>query len=67
MFLSQIEIKNFRSIKETTLTFSKGLNVIIGRNNTGKTAVVDAIRVCLSYGKQRRDIYISKDDFHIDV
>ena len=67
MFLSQIEIKNFRSIKETALTFSKGLNVIIGRNNTGKTAVVDAIRVCLSYGKQWRDIYISKDDFHIDV
>jgi len=67
MFLSQIEIKNFRSIKETTLTFSKGLNVIIGRNNTGKTAVVDALRICLSYGKQWRDIYISKDDFHIDV
>jgi len=67
MFLSQIEIKNFRSIKETTLTFNKGLNVIIGRNNTGKTAVIDAIRICLAYGKQWRDIYISKDDFHIDV
>ncbi len=66
MYLAQIKIKNFRAIKETKITFSKGLNVIIGRNNTGKTAIIDALRICYSYGKQRRDIYINKEDFYID-
>ena len=67
MFLSSIIIKNFRAIKEANVTFNKGLNVIIGRNNTGKTAVIDALRICFSYGKQWRDIYINKEeDFYID-
>jgi len=66
MYLSMITIKNFRAIKEINMTFSKGLNVIIGRNNTGKTAIIDALRVCFAYGKQRRDIYINKEDFYID-
>ena len=67
MFLSSINIKNFRAIKEANITFDKGLNVIIGRNNTGKTAIIDALRICFSYGKQWRDIYINKEeDFYID-
>lgn len=66
MFLSSIMIKNFRAIKEMNAKFSKGLNVIIGRNNTGKTAIIDALRICFSYGKQWRTIYIKKEDFYID-
>jgi putative ATP-dependent endonuclease of OLD family len=67
MFLSSINIKNFRSIKDANIPFNKGLNVIIGRNNTGKTAIIDALRICFSYGKQWRDIYINKEeDFYID-
>jgi len=66
MYLAQIKIKKFRAIKETKITFSKGLNVIIGRNNTGKTAIIDALRICFSYGKQWRDIYVKKEDFYID-
>jgi len=66
MFLSSIKIKNFRVIKEMNIKFSKGLNVIIGRNNTGKTAIIDALRICFSYGKQWRAIYIKKEDFYID-
>jgi putative ATP-dependent endonuclease of OLD family len=66
MFLKSITIKNFRAIKQEDFTFRKGLNVIIGRNNTAKTAVIDALRICLSYGKQQREIYVDSEDFYID-
>ena len=48
------------------MNFNKGLNVLIGENSAGKTAIIDALRLCLSYGNQRRDIYVSNSDFHID-
>ncbi len=66
MYLEKFTIKNFRGIENITLNFNKGLNVLIGENNAGKTAIIDALRVCLSYGNQRREIYVSLSDFHID-
>jgi len=66
MYLKNFLIKNFRAIKEASFIFDKGLNVIIGENNSGKTAIIDALRICFSYGKQWRNIYIRKDDFYID-
>ncbi len=66
MFLKTFKIKNYRGIKDTSIDFNKGVNILIGENNSGKTAVIDALRVCLSYGKQQRDIWISTNDFHLD-
>lgn len=66
MYLEKFTIKNFRGIEDTSLDFNKGLNVLIGENNAGKTAIIDALRVCLSYGNQRREIYVSQSDFHHD-
>lgn len=66
MYIEKFTIKNFRGIENTTLNFNKGLNVLIGENNAGKTAIIDALRICLSYGNQRRDIYVSYSDFHIN-
>lgn len=66
MYLKKFIIKNFRGIENITLNFNKGLNVLIGENNSGKSAIIDALRVCLSYGNQRREIYLSQSDFHIN-
>jgi putative ATP-dependent endonuclease of the OLD family len=67
MYLHKFHIKGYRSIQEIDLVFNKGVNIIIGENNSGKTAIIDALRLCLSYGSQFRDIYIDKDkDFYID-
>jgi len=66
MFLKRLTIKNFRCIKNATIDFNEGVNILIGENNSGKTAILDALRICLCYGKQRRDIYISLNDFHVD-
>jgi len=38
------------SIEEPAINFRKGVNIIIGENNAGKTAIIDALRICLSYG-----------------
>lgn len=67
MFLKKIAIENFRGIKSLTLELNNGLNILIGENNSGKTAVIDALRLCFSYGNQQRDIYVSTSDFHIDT
>lgn len=43
MFLSQIELQNFRLHSSTTLNFSDKLNLIIGGNGHGKTTILEAI------------------------
>lgn len=62
MYIKEFLIENFRSIEKLKLSFNKGVNIIIGENNSGKTAIIDALRICLSYGSLTRDIYIKKDE-----
>jgi len=64
MYLEKFNIKNFRTIEDVTLFFNKGLNILIGENNSGKTAIIDALRICIGYGNIRRDLYIKDSDFH---
>jgi len=62
-----MSIKNFRVFDETgiELSFNKGVNAIIGENNSGKSAIIDAIRICYSTATYRKEIYFSKSDFHV--
>ncbi len=48
MYLASLTISNFRRLKQVRLEFTDGLNVIVGPNNVGKTAVVDALRALLA-------------------
>ncbi|MBK0329557.1 AAA family ATPase [Rhodobacteraceae bacterium F11138] len=48
MYLASLTISNFRRIKSATIEFEPGLNIIVGPNNIGKTAVVDALRSLLA-------------------
>lgn len=66
MYLNNLIIKNFRSIKHLDLNFNKGVNIIIGENNSGKTAVIDALRIGLGYGKSNNMISIRETDLHIN-
>jgi len=66
MYLSQLHIKGFRCIKDTLVEFQRGLNVLIGENNSGKTSVADALRLVLATGSPTRDISLSLDDFYCD-
>jgi len=66
MYIEQLVIKNFRGLEEANISFNKTINILIGSNNIGKSAIIDSLRLVFSYGSsQKRDIYISKSDFHI--
>lgn len=63
MFLSKLKLKNFRKYKELEIPFKKGLNVLIGENDSGKTAIIDSIRILL--GTQSYEFYIlNEKDFN---
>ena len=47
MFLTKINIKNYRLVKDMEINFTKGVNLIIGDNGLGKTSILDAIAVGL--------------------
>jgi predicted ATP-binding protein involved in virulence len=52
MYIEAISIKRFRSIREVELTNCGGLNVLIGKNNAGKSAILSAIEAFfISLGK----------------
>lgn len=42
--LNSITIKNFQSHKQSHLDFSPGVNVIVGSSDSGKTAIIRALR-----------------------
>jgi putative ATP-dependent endonuclease of OLD family len=75
MYLSNIKLWNFRKFgtdadfdivkPNLDLKFTNGLNVLIGENNSGKTAIIDAIKLVLrthSYEWLR----INHEDFYLD-
>lgn len=43
MFLDKIRLINFKNYKDTSYTFSSGINCILGPNGCGKTTLLDAI------------------------
>lgn len=45
MHIESIHIKNFRNIQDRVFEFQKGLNVIIGTNNSGKTNLIKAVNL----------------------
>jgi putative ATP-dependent endonuclease of OLD family len=67
MHLSHVVIENFRCFGEEDARFelhlSPGLTALVGENDAGKTAVMDAIRIVL--GTTDQDWYrLEDDDFH---
>lgn len=42
--IKQLNISNFQSHKDTSLVFDKGVNVIVGATDSGKTAIIRALR-----------------------
>lgn len=67
MYIEKVEIENFRIFGEKAeIFFQKGLNMLIGENNSGKTAIIDAIRLVMSLGTYKRNLYMDESDFHIN-
>jgi putative ATP-dependent endonuclease of OLD family len=74
MYLSELRLWNFRkfgsnsgvldlSQPDLIAPFTKGLNVLIGENDSGKTAIVDAIKLVIDTHSSEW-IRLATEDFH---
>ncbi len=64
MFLQEVEIANFRGIKNLRIVFDD-VTVLIGENNTGKTTILDALQLCLSKSLTRKGGIFTEYDYHL--
>jgi putative ATP-dependent endonuclease of the OLD family len=68
MYLAEIRIDGFRLFgtdeQVFVLPLKAGLNVLVGENDAGKTAVIDAMRLTLGTTSQEY-LRVEDDDFHI--
>lgn len=69
MFIQKMQIQNFRIFGDsgTDFLFDDGINVVIGENNTGKSALIDAIRIAFSCVLYKKDVFFNKSDFHVNA
>lgn len=63
MFLKELKLTNFRKFESLKVNFQKGLNILVGENDSGKTAIVDAIRYTLNT-KSFENIRFEPRDFY---
>lgn len=71
MKIGYLHIKNFKSIRDLEIKNVENALILVGKNNTGKTAVIDAIRVVSGdyvvekkdYGNDEKSIFIEMKVF----
>lgn len=63
--LARIDIQNFRSFGTLSVDLQEGLNLVVGRNNTGKTNLLQAIRHAIGPSASRAEsISLEREDFY---
>ena len=63
MYLARIKAENFRLFDSFQLDLNKGLNLLVGENDSGKTALIDAIRLVLDTNSAEWVRFV-ETDFH---
>jgi len=72
MYLNKLRLWNFRKYgskeNESALEveFQKGVNLLVGENDSGKSTIIDAIKIVL-LTQSHEYIKITEDDFHINT
>ncbi len=75
MYISELKLWNFRKYgsisdlnrePDLTVPFTKGLNLLIGENDSGKTAIIDAIKLVLKTHAYEW-IKVEDSDFFVDA
>ncbi|QRN85662.1 AAA family ATPase [Clostridia bacterium] len=64
MFISKLVIEGYKNCKnESSIEFQEGLNILVGENASGKTTIINALRMIL---KEREYSYlnIEENDFY---
>jgi putative ATP-dependent endonuclease of the OLD family len=63
MRLRELHIRNFRKIEDLTVNFPRGLCVMVGENNSGKTTIIDALRLMVFSSREFDALHLNEDDF----
>lgn len=64
MHISKLTLVNYRNFKNTSLTFQRGVNTIIGENGAGKSNILRAIRLLLDDNMVRAAYRLEESDFN---
>ena len=64
MKLKRLTLTNFRVFEQATFDFQPGMNLLVGINGSGKSSVLDALRILLSRVFSKLNVYSSRVTFH---
>ncbi len=67
MYLRQLDLSNFRSFSKEKVFFQRGLTVLVGENNGGKSNIIDAIRLVSTLLGGRRELHCEQTDIRFGV
>ena len=62
MFLQSLKLSNFRSCYGTTVEFQPTLTLLVGENNSGKSNVIEALRLATAPLNLRRTRFFEPED-----
>jgi len=60
--LAELGLVGFRAFADARVAFSRGVTVLLGENNAGKSGVVDALRLITDPLDGRRSLWADGDD-----
>lgn len=46
--VEKLKIKNYKCFRDFEISFNKGVNIIVGNNEEGKSTILEALQLCLS-------------------
>ncbi|MDA1363065.1 AAA family ATPase [Glycomyces luteolus] len=62
MFLQRLALKNFRSTYDVSVEFQPGITLIVGENNSGKSNVIQAVRLVTAPLSRRATRWFAESD-----
>jgi len=67
MHLSRVVVLNFRNLQKIDIPLGEAVNCVIGENNSGKSNLLFALRLCLDAGLSSYHRLLTRSDIHADV
>lgn len=67
MYISQLELTNFRNFKNAIFKFKQGVNTLIGENSSGKSNALYALRLLLDENLPINATKLLETDFNQNI